>query len=147
MDIYLIIFNVGIFFLCFIISFFFVSRSLFSDEIHFQLVWFMIFYLEAKLFRFNDQIHIPVAVFEHNVDHTIFFGSLYFSNVDKTICFVLFYIFQYPLLSYGPKPVTKYTENNPTCMSPTDLLGIIVHIMHPKITVALLEIHRKQPNM
>ena len=128
-------------------SVFFVSRSLFSDEIHFQLVWFMIFYLEAKLFRFNDQIHIPVAVFEHNVDHTIFFGSLYFSNVDKTICFVLFYIFQYPLLSYGPKPATKYTENNPTCMSPTDLLGIIVHIMQPKITVALLEIHRKQPNM
>ena len=131
----------------FALSSVFFSESLLSDQVHFQLVWFMIFYLEAKLFRFNDQIHIPVAVFEHNVDHTIFFGGLYFSNVDKTICFVLFYIFQYPLLSYGPKPVTKYTENNPTCMSPTDLLGIIVHIMQPKITVVLLEIHRKHPNM
>lgn len=123
MDIYLIIFNVGMFFLCFIISFF--PESLLSDQVHFQLVWFMIFYLEAKLFRFIEQIHFPVGVFELNVEHTTFFGNFYLSNVIKTIHCVLFYMFQYPLLSYGLKLVTKYTENNPTCRSPTDPLGII----------------------
>ena len=123
MDIYLIIFSVGMFF--FALSSVFFSESLLSDQVHFQLVWFMIFYLEAKLFRFIEQIHFPVGVFELNVEHTTFFGSFYLSNVIKTIHCVLFYMFQYPLLSYGLKLVTKYTENNPTCRSPTDPLGII----------------------
>jgi len=55
---------------------FFFSKSLLSDQVHFQLVWFMIFYLEAKLFRFIEQINFPVGVFELNVEHTTFFGSL-----------------------------------------------------------------------
>jgi len=76
MDIYLIIFSVGMFFFALSLVFF-VSRSLFSDEIHFQLVWFMIFYLEAKLFRFIDQIHFPVAIFEHNVDHNLFWQLIF----------------------------------------------------------------------
>ena len=67
----------------------------------------------------------PIDVSGLNVEHTtFFFGNFYFSNVDTTIRSVLFYLVQYSLLSYGLKPITKYTENSPVCRSPTDPLRI-----------------------
>jgi hypothetical protein len=93
----------------------------------------------------GEVFSFPVNVFGLNVEQTTFFGSFYFSNVDKTIHSVLFYMVQYPLLSYGLKPITKYTENSPTSRSPTDSLRTTANIMKPKITVAMLEMQKKSP--